>query len=136
MSNWKGIYVINQQVDKNVYLVSHLEGQRKKMLVHKSRIRLLPNDREMDSIDFDSSVAVAEKEQIVVPESVQLRKQPEHPTEVKITARDHSDNKHFDLGKNPKSSETDNQQVIKKENTRKIPAPNQHGMTLRRRQNK
>ena len=135
MSNWKGIYVINQQVDKNVYLVSHLEGQRRKMLVHKSRIRLLPSDREMDSVDSDSSVAVAEKlkEQKIVPESGQLRKQSEHPTEVTSPARDHSDNKHFDPGNIPKSYETDNHKVMKKENTKKIPAPNQHGMTLRKR---
>ena len=138
MSNWKGIYVINQQVDKNVYLVSHLEGQRRKMLVHKSRIRLLPNDREMDSVDSDSSVAVAEKlqEQKFVPESGQLRKQSEHPTKVKSTARDHSDKKHFEQEKIPKSNETSDQQVTKKKNTRKVPAPNQHGMTLRRRPNK
>ena len=100
------------------------------MLVHKSRIRLLPNDREMDSIDSDSSVAVADKS------SGQLRKQIEHPTEAKSTARDHSDNKHFDHGKIPKSNETDNRMVKKKENTKKIPAPNKHGMTLRRRLNK
>ena len=138
MSNWKGIYVINQQVDKNVYLVSHLEGQRRKMLVHKSRIKLLPNDREMDSVDSDSSVAVAEslKEQKIVPESGQLRKQSEHPTEVTSSARDHSDNKHFHTEKIPKSYKTNNQKVMKKENTKKIPAPNQHGMTLRRRQAK
>ena len=69
-------------MDKSVYLVSHLEGQRRKMLVHKSRIKLLPNDREVDSVDSDSSVAVAEnlKEQKIVPEyswgnnlSIQLR---------------------------------------------------------------
>ena len=138
MSNWKGIYVINQQVDKNVYLVSHLEGQRRKMLVHKSRIRLLPNDREMDSVDSDSSVAVAEKlqEQKFVPESGQLRKQSEHPTEVKSTARDHSDKKHFEQEEIPKSYETGDQQVTQKKDTRKVPAPNQHGMTLRRRPNK
>ena len=138
MSNWKGIYVINQQVDKNVYLVSHLEGQRRKMLVHKSRIKLLPNDREMDSVDSDSSVAVAEslKEKKIVPESGQLRKQSEHPTEVTSSARDHSDNKHFHTEKIPISNGTNNHKVMKKENTKKIPAPNQHGMTLRRRQAK
>ena len=139
MSNWKGTYVINQQVDKNVYLVSHSEGQRRKMLVHKSRIRLLPtSDRVMDSVDLDSSAAVAcrSKEQDSVPESGQLRKHNGHPTEVKVSARDHSDNKHFDHGKIPKPDETNNRKVKNKENTRKVPAPNQHGMTLRKRSNK
>ena len=74
------------------------------------------------------------KEQKIVPESGQLRKQSEHPTEVTSSARDHSDNKHFHTKKIPKSNETNNQKVMKKENTKKIPAPNQHGMTLRRRQ--
>ena len=96
------------------------------MLVHKSRIKLLPNDREMDSVDSDSSVAVADylKEQKFVPESGQLRKQSEHPTEVTSSARDHSDNKHFDHGNIPKSNETDNLMVITTENTFKQPAQN------------
>ena len=133
MSNWKGIYVINKQVDKNVYLVAHFEGQRRKMLVHKSRIRLLP-DRELDTIETDSSVAVADKniKQELNSASGQLRKQNEHPTEVEVKARDHSDTKHFDHEQSSKIQETD-KKVKKKTNTKVIPAPNQHGMKLRKR---
>ena len=132
MSNWKGIYVINQQVDKNVYLVSHLEGQRRKMLVHKSRIRLLPNDRGLDSVNTEGSVAVANKvlKNELNSDSGQLRIPYEHPTEVKVSAQDHSDIKHFDPELSSKP-ETDKQNA--KTNTKRIPAPNQHGMTLRKR---
>merc|ERR1711911_539832 len=92
-NNWKGTYVIINQVDKNVYLVSHSEGQRRKMLVHKSRIKLLPKDRET-RCDQDRQAAGSgdkvlefEKEQKFEPEKVQesgqLRKKDEHPTVVK-----------------------------------------------------
>ena len=130
-NNWKGTYVIINQVDKNVYLVSHLEGQRRKMLVHKSRIKLLPSDRgtRCDQYrqaagsgerDFESEKDQKDKiETGKFQESGQLRKTDEHPTVVK-GARDHSDKKHFDL-------------KPKKITEEKPMAPNQHAMKLRKR---
>ena len=130
VSNWKGTYVIINQVDKNVYLVSHSEGQRRKMLVHKSRIRLLPNDCD-DSINNDRSVAVADKSNDL--KSGQLRKNNEHPTAVKEETRDHSVNnkKHFDLGDIPKQKAIEDQMVTK--NAKTNHAPNRHSMKLRSR---
>ena len=132
-NNWKGTYVIIKQVDKNVYLVSHSEGQRRKMLVHKSRIKLLPSDRQTrydhrrqadgSGLALESKIdqeAINEQE---VQKSRQLRKRNEHPTAVK-EARDHSDNKHSDLGLVPKQ---------KKIKDVKPMAPNQHAMKLRKR---
>ena len=128
VSNWKGTYVIINQVDKNVYRVSHSEGQRRKMLVHKSRIRLLPTDRD-DSIKADCSVAVADKSKDL-QESGQLRTK-EHPTAVKEETRDHSvyNKKHFDLGDTPKEKAMDNQMVERNKKTKH--APNRHSMKLR-----
>ena len=130
VSNWKGTYVIINQVDKNVFLVSHSEGQRRKMLVHKSRIRLLPTDRD-DSIKADCSVAVADKSKDLQG-SGQLRTK-EHPTAVKEETRDHSvhNKMHFDLGDIPKEKAMDNQMVERNEKTKH--APNRHSMKLRSR---
>ena len=129
-NNWKGTYVIINQVDKNVYLVSHSEGQRRKMLVHKSRIKLLPKDRETrcdqdrQAAGSGDKVFESEKEQKFelekVQESGQLRKTDEHPTVVK-GAQDHSDKKHLDL------------KLKKKITDEKPMAPNQHAMKLRKR---
>ena len=131
VSNWKGTYVIINQVDKNVYLVSHSEGQRRKMLVHKSRIRLLPTDRD-DSVNNDSSVAVADKSNDL-KQSRQLWSNSEHPTAVKEETRDHSvqNKKHFDLGDTPKEEAIEDQLV--KKNAKTNQAPNRHGMKLRSR---
>ena len=107
MSNWKGIYIVNNQVDKNVYIVSHIEGQRRKMLIHKSRMKLLPSDREREPISTDSYGAVAGDNELetkdhantTVRGSVKLRnKTVEHPI-VEENARDYGDKKHNDLVK-------------------------------------
>ena len=50
---WKGIYVVVKQIDKNSYLVGHLEGTRRKFLVHRRRIRPLPE--EGDRVDREVS---------------------------------------------------------------------------------
>ena len=119
-----------------MYIVSHSEGRRRKMLVHKSRIRLLPLNRKLDSIESDGPVAVARKtdpetvqsEQVNVQESGKLRKPYEHPTLVK-EARDHSDNEYFDLG----TKERENRRPESRKFTGIPAAPKKHGMTLRKR---
>ena len=132
-NNWKGTYVIINQVDKNVYLVSHSEGQRRKMLVHKSRIKLLPIDRQTrfdhrrqaagSGQAYESNYDQEAKNELEVQKSRQLRKNNEHPTAVK-EARDHSDNKHLDLEIKSKQKKIRNE---------KSKAPNQHAMKLRKR---
>ena len=84
LSNWKGTYTVISRVDKNVYLVGHKEGLRRKMLIHKSRIRLLPKSCELDSTQSEVSLAVKENDDSKSTKSeVQLRND-EHPTEVKV----------------------------------------------------
>ena len=135
MSNWKGTYVVIQQVDKNVYLVSHVDGQRRKMLIHRSRIRVLPRHRKEDTMDIDGSEAVTKT--VIEPKihrSRQLGDSNEHSTEVKTPARDYSDKQHVDLGmKIPKSHHEPGSRKVQKSTKKKIPAPNRHGMTLRKR---
>lgn len=83
LSNWKGTYTVISRVDKNVYLVGHKEGLRRKMLIHKSRIRLLPKSCELDSTQPDVKMAVNENDSKSIKSEDQLRKD-EHPTEVKV----------------------------------------------------
>ena len=37
--NWKGLYIIKEQLDKNTYAVCLQGNERKKFIVHKSRLR-------------------------------------------------------------------------------------------------
>ena len=53
------------------------------MLIHKSRIRLLPKSCELDSTQTDVSMAVNENDSKSIKSDDQLRKD-EHPTEVKV----------------------------------------------------
>ena len=114
MSNWKGTYLVLNKVDKNVYLVSHVDGQRRKMLIHKNRMRVLPQDQDGNLVKSDSSEAVA-KNEMEFQKSGKSRSN-EHPTEVKQT-RDQSDT----IQAEPKK---------KKENQK---APSKHKMELRSR---
>ena len=142
MSNWKGVYIVNSQVDKNVYLVSHMEGQRRKMLIHKSRMKLLHYDRERDAIKkSDGSEAVAigdelakEKAAKPVPVSEELKEETDEHSIVKANARDYGDKKHIDLEKlNEKEIEpTARVQSDAKKEVRDV-AANRHKMTLRSR---
>ena len=107
MSNWKGVYIVNNKVDKNVYIVSHMEGQRRKMLIHKSRMKLLPYDRKRDPINPDSSGAVAEENNLEKKQianttdcgSEKLREKSNEQSIVEDSARDYGDKKHTDLEK-------------------------------------
>ena len=84
MSNWRGTFLVLQQVDKNVYMVTHVDGQRRKMLIHKNRLRVLPKDQDGNLVQSDSSDAVA-KNETEVQKSGKSRFSNEHPTEVKQT---------------------------------------------------
>ena len=142
MSNWKGIYIVNNQVDKNVYLVSHMEGQRRKMLIHKSRMKLLHYDRERDAIkksDGSEAVATSEdlaKEKAATPDPVseELKEENNEHSIVKAKARDYGDKKHIDLEKlNEKEIEqTAKVQSDAKKKVRDA-AASRHKMTLRSR---
>lgn len=39
--NWKGVYKVKEQIDKNTFIVSLEGNERKKYIVHRSRIRNL-----------------------------------------------------------------------------------------------
>ena len=69
MSSWRGKFIVNSKVDKNVYLVSHVEGHRRKMLVHASRLKLLPNDQGRDLVSSDSNKEVTGNNELGVKET-------------------------------------------------------------------
>ena len=119
MSQWKGTYLVQQKVDKNVYLVSHLEGQRRKMLIHRNRMRLLPHDQDGNLVQNDGSEAVAEE----IRTSEKSRLSNEHPILVE-TQRDQSDTKHSD----PDNFKTSKQSTVQK---KKTIASRTHKMRLR-----
>ena len=119
MSQWKGTYLVQQKVDKNVYLVSHLEGQRRKMLIHRNRMRLLPPDQDGNLVQNDGSEAVAEE----IRTSEKSRLNDEHPILVD-TPRDQSDTKHSD----PENFKTSKQSTVQK---KKTIASRTHKMRLR-----
>ena len=50
-------------------MVSHVEGHRRKMLVHKSRMKFLPNDQGRDLIISDSNGAITDKNDLDVQEA-------------------------------------------------------------------
>jgi len=106
MSQWRGTYLVHSRVDKNVYLVSHLEGQRRKMLIHKNRIRILPKNQDGNLDQKDGSWL-----------------KNEHPILVE-SKRDQSDIKHFD----PNNIKTNEQSAVHKKKTN---SSSTHGMRLR-----
>ena len=120
MSQWKGTYLVNQKVDKNVYLVSHSDGQRRKMLIHKNRIRVLPQNDQDGNLNNDSSEAVAAEE----IQSEKSRLSNEHPILVE-QSRDQSDTKHADQNKISKTKQSTEK--------KKINASSSHPMQLRSR---
>ena len=119
MSQWRGTYLVQSRVDKNVYLVSHLEGQRRKMLIHKNRIRILPKNQDGNLDQKDGSDAVAEE----IQTSEKSRLKNEHPILVE-SKRDQSDIKHFD----PNNIKTNEQSAVHKKKTK---SSSTHGMRLR-----
>ena len=92
------------------------------MLIHKSRIRLLPKSRELDSTLSDCSKAVAEYDStsnvVQSEESVKQLCNDEHPTAVEV-APDCSDKHNI-----PAKSK------MKKQPTKKV-CKNNHPMKLR-----
>ena len=58
MSSWRGRFIVIKKVDKNVYLVAHEEGHRRKMLIHQSRLKRLPIGQGRDLTSSDSHGAV------------------------------------------------------------------------------
>ena len=115
MSNWKGVYLVLNKVDKNVYLVSHVDGQRRKMLIHKNRIRVLPQDQDGNLVKSDSSDAVA-KNEMEFQKSGKSRSSNEHPTEVKQTR-----------------NQSDTTQAVPKKKQENQKAQSKHKMELRSR---
>ena len=108
MSSWRGKFIVNSKVDKNVYMVSHVEGHRRKMLVHKSRLKLLPNDQGRDLVSSDSNKEVTGNNELGVKEtkrdeqvrgSEKLRMKNEQSAG-KVTSAGYGDKKQNDLEKN------------------------------------
>ena len=142
MSNWRGTFIVNSKVDKNVFLVSHAEGHRRKMLVHKSRMKLLPSDQGRDLVNADSNGAITHDELVVgetkddekVRGSGQPRMKNEQSVEVKDSAH-YGDKKQNDLdGKIEKDDEhvANVRQDAKKKIKKWEPAGrNTHKMKLR-----
>ena len=60
MSSWRGRFIVIKKVDKNVYLVAHEEGHRRKMLIHQSRLKRLPIGQGRDLTSSDSHGAVTQ----------------------------------------------------------------------------
>ena len=102
-----------------MYLVSHLEGRRRKMLIHRNRMRLLPQDQDGNLVQNDGSEAVAEE----IQTSEKSRLKNEHPILVE-SKRDQSDIKHFD----PNNIKTNEQSTVQKKKTN---SSSTHGMRLR-----
>ena len=44
-SNWKGVYIIEEQVDKNVFLISLIGHRRRKFLIHRNRLRKIEDPK-------------------------------------------------------------------------------------------
>ena len=86
-------------------------------------------------MDIDGSEAVTKTvNEPKIHKSRQLGDLNEHSTEVKTPARGYSDKQHVDLGmKVPKSHHEPGSRKVQKSTKKKIPAPNRHGMTLRKR---
>ena len=61
-NQWKGIFIVIKQIDKNSYLIGPLEGKRRKFLVHRSRIREIPaGDHQGDESSERNHGNTAEK---------------------------------------------------------------------------
>ena len=48
-SNWKGVYVIQERIDRNSFIVAESEQLRKKYLVDRSRIRILDTTLQQET---------------------------------------------------------------------------------------
>ena len=55
-------------------MVSHVEGHRRKMLVHKSRLKVLPNDQGRDLVNSDSNGTITNNDELDVEETKNDRK--------------------------------------------------------------
>ena len=47
-NNWKGIYVIEKQLDKNVFLISLIGHRRRKFMIHRNRLRKIEDVKKFN----------------------------------------------------------------------------------------
>ena len=144
MSSWRGKFIVINKVDKNVYLVAHEEGHRRKMLIHQSRLKRLPIGQGRDLTSSDSHGAVTrncehenENNQNAkdVRGSEKLRISNEQSTG-KDKCAGYGDKKHPDLETNEKDGERKaNVRNTKQKKIQKweVPETKSHGMKLRTR---
>ena len=85
-NEWRGIYRILRQVDANVYFV-YLEGnQRRRFLVHKRRLRKLPDEKNMFN---DNECSVLEDSKVIA-EKPEPKNSKEFQGETKIPENNES----------------------------------------------
>lgn len=142
MSSWRGKFIVIQKVDRNVYLVAHIEGHRRKMLIHKSRLKRLPDGQGRDLTRSDSNGAITEtceqksenhQNAKNVRESEKLRTN-EHTAGSDVKSAGYGDNKHTDLEKQKDEigeRKTNVRDRKKKIHKWEVPEKKTHKMNLR-----
>ena len=70
-NNWKGLYIIEKQLDKNVYLISLTGHRRRKFLIHRNRLRKIEDvKRFKEQVYSEEGVKLEEETPEDVPEDL------------------------------------------------------------------